>query len=105
MLCGHTSCGGAAAALGTGIVGGVLDTWLAPLKAEKKAHLAELESIKDAGARAIRLAELNVLKGVSVLENNHIVEQAVKEGRLSVHGVLFDIASGKLKDLGAAADN
>lgn len=99
VLCGHTSCGGAAAALGDGRVGGVLDTWLTPLKQIKREHKAELEAINDAGARAIRLAELNVAKGIEILLSNIVVEDAVNERGLQVHGVLFDIPSGKLRDL------
>ncbi|PQE16906.1 carbonic anhydrase protein [Rutstroemia sp. NJR-2017a BBW] len=99
VLCGHTCCGGAAAALGSARVGGVLDTWLSPLKAVVRQNEAELESIKDSGERAIRLAELNVKRGVEVLLGNHVVEEAVKERGLKVHGVVFDVGCGKIRDL------
>ena len=89
----------AAAALGDGRVGGVLDTWLTPLKKLKREHKAELETITDAGARAQRLAELNVAAGIETLLSNIVVEDAVNERGLQVHGVLFDIPSGKLRDL------
>lgn len=100
VLCGHTSCGGAAAALGDSQVGGVLDTWLTPLKAIRKANLAELDAIKDAGKRGVRLAELNVERGIEVLLSMYPVEQAIKERGLQVHGVVYDIGCGKLRDLG-----
>jgi len=100
VLCGHTSCGGAAAALGTDLVGGVLDTWLTPLKALKNANKAELDSIKDAKERGIRLAELNVEAGVNVLMSNYVIEAAIRERGVKVHGVIYDIGSGKLRDLG-----
>jgi carbonic anhydrase len=100
VLCGHSACGGCIAALGADRVGGVLDTWLSPLKAERKKHSAELESIKDDGERAIRLAEINVEKGVEVLLGNWTVEQGVRNGTLSVHGVVFDIKTGLIKNLG-----
>jgi carbonic anhydrase len=100
VLCGHTSCGGAAAALSDSRVGGVLDTWLTPLKSIKRQHKAELEAIPDAGKKAIKLAELNVEKGVETILSNVVVEEAIKERGLRVHGVLFDIASGRLRDLG-----
>ena len=99
VLCGHTSCGGAAAALGESKVGGVLDTWLTPLRRLKLQHKAELEAITDAGARAQRLAELNVALGCETLMANVVVEEAVRERGLRLHGVLFDIPSGKLRDL------
>lgn len=100
VLCGHTGCGGAGAALGDTRVGGVLDTWLTPLKALRKKHQVELEAIEDSGKRAVRLAELNVIAGVDTLLNNYVVEEAVKERGLQVHGVVYDIACGKLRDLG-----
>lgn len=100
MLCGHTGCGGAAAALGDGRVGGVLDTWLTPLKKLKRDNKAELEGIKDVAARTVRLAELNVVAGVETLMNHVVIEEAVRERGLEVHGVVFDLACGKLRDLG-----
>jgi len=100
VLCGHTACGGAAAALGTSRVGGVLDTWLTPLKALKNANKAELDAIKDDKERGVRLAELNVEAGVGVLMSNYVVEEAIKERGVKVHGVIYDIGSGKLRDLG-----
>jgi carbonic anhydrase len=100
VLCGHTCCGGAGAALGDSKVGGVLDTWITPLKQLRHKHAAELEEISDSGKKAIRLAELNVASGVETLLDNYVVEEAVRERGLQVHGVIYDIASGRLKDLG-----
>lgn len=99
-LCGHTSCGGAAAALGDSRVGGVLDTWLTPLKAVRAAHADELNAIVDAKAKSTRIAELNVEAGVKVLLANMNIQEAIKERGLQVHGLIFDIASGRIKDLG-----
>jgi carbonic anhydrase len=100
VLCGHTCCGGAAAALGDGRVGGVLDTWLTPLKMIRNAHREELDSIKDEQERAIRIAELNVQCGVDVLMANITIQEAVDERGLDVHGCIFDLSIGRLKDLG-----
>jgi carbonic anhydrase len=72
---------------------------LAPLKKLGRENKSELEGIADQGVRAARLAELNVAAGVETLLSNTVVEDAVKERGLLVHGVLFDIASGKLRDL------
>ena len=100
VLCGHTCCGGAAAALGNSRVGGVLDAWLAPLKAVRTANETELNGIKDDAKRAVRLAELNVQAGVQTLMSNYVVADAIKERGLEVHGTLYEIASGKIRDLG-----
>ncbi len=78
----------------------MLDAWLTPLKAVRKAHLAELDAIADTGKRAVRLAELNVEKGVEILTAMYVVDEAIKERGLKVHGVVYDISQGKIRDLG-----
>lgn len=100
VLCGHTSCGGAAAALGDSRVGGVLDTWLAPLRAVRYANKEVLDAIKDERARGTKIAELNVEAGVNVLMANVTVREAIEERGLQVHGCLFEIGCGRIRDLG-----
>ena len=100
VLCGHTSCGGAAAALLDSRIGGVLDTWLTPLKAVRFDRADELAAIRDDKARAIRLAELNVEAGVKVLMANSNIREAIQERGLQVHGCIFELASGRVRDLG-----
>ncbi|KAI1801483.1 carbonic anhydrase [Daldinia bambusicola] len=100
VLCGHSSCGGAAAALSDNRVGGVLDTWLVPLKTVRNAHKEELESITDDKKRAVRIAELNVEAGINVLMANASIQDAIAERGLQVHGTFFDIGSGRIRDLG-----
>lgn len=58
-------------------VGGVLDTWLTPLKAIRNANKDELMAIRDEKARAIRIAELNVEAGVKVLLANITIHEYV----------------------------
>ncbi|GKT94118.1 putative carbonic anhydrase [Colletotrichum tofieldiae] len=100
VLCGHSACGGAKAALGDSRVGGVLDTWLTPLKAVRAQNAEELAGIKNEDHRAVRIAEMNVETGVKVLMANFTVQEAIKERGLTVHGCIFDIASGRIRDLG-----
>ncbi|OAA68042.1 carbonic anhydrase Nce103 [Niveomyces insectorum RCEF 264] len=100
VLCGHSSCGGAAAALSDSRVGGVLDTWLTPLKTLRRAHEEELASIRDERARQVRIAELNVEAGAKVLMANVVIQDAIRERGLEVHGCLFDLSSGRIRDLG-----
>ncbi|KAI1124564.1 carbonic anhydrase-like protein [Nemania abortiva] len=104
VLCGHSQCGGAAAALADVRIGGVLDTWLTPLKAIRNANKDELMAIRDEKDRAIRIAELNVEAGVKVLMANMTIHDAICERGLQVHGVLFDIGSGRIRDLGFGTD-
>ncbi|PSS03459.1 carbonate dehydratase [Coniella lustricola] len=100
VLCGHSSCGGAAAALSDARVGGVLDTWLTPLKAIRYAHEKELAAIQDDKERLVRIAALNVEAGVKVLMANITVQDAIRDRGLEVHGCLFNLASGRVQDLG-----
>lgn len=100
VLCGHSSCGGAAAALSDSRVGGVLDTWLTPLKAIRFANEASLKAIRDEGERHVRMAELNVEAGVKVLMANFTIQEAIRDRGLQVHGCLFDLPSGRVRDLG-----
>lgn len=100
VLCGHSGCGGAIASLSGARLGGVLDTWLTPLRAVCRANEEELAGIRDEKARAVRVAELNVKVGVEVLMANGVVQDAVRERGLEVHGCLFDVGSGRVRDLG-----
>jgi len=78
----------------------VLDAWLTPLKSVRRENEGELKGIGNEKERAKRLAELNVQRGVEVLLSTWVVEEAVRERGLQVHGVLYDIGCGKIKDLG-----
>ncbi|KAI0518110.1 carbonic anhydrase-like protein [Xylaria bambusicola] len=100
VLCGHSACGGAAAALSDQRIGGVLDTWLTPLKAIRNANKDELMAIRDEKARIVRLAELNVEAGIKVLMANMTIQEAIRDRGLQVHSTLFDIGSGRIRDLG-----
>lgn len=100
VLAGHTCCGGCAAALGDSRVGGVLDTWLTPLKAIRTARQHELDAIPESKDRIVRMAELNVAAGARVLLANHAIQDAIRDRGLQVKGVVFDLATGRLRDLG-----
>lgn len=99
IVCGHSACGGCGAALSEARVGGVIDAWIAPLKALRKTHEEELKSIKDDKARAIKLAELNVKSGVDALLSTYFIEEAIRERGLKVHGCVYDVACGKITNL------
>jgi len=102
VLCGHTSCGGAAAALGNKKLG-LIDTWLLPLRALRRDNLKLLESLspKDAG---LKLIELNVKSGLKVLRENPIVIDAIAERGLKIHGLIYDVGTGELKELDSEED-
>lgn len=82
----------------------MLDTWLTPLKALAAANAEELHLIRDDHSRAARVAELGVESGVGVLMANWAVREAIKERGMEVHGCIFDVATGRLRDLGLGTD-
>lgn len=103
VLCGHTSCGGVAAALANNRLG-LIDTWLLPLRTLRKDHLKMLESLPPKEA-ALKLVELNVQQGVKTLKENHSVLDAMAGRGLEVHGVIYDIGTGKLEELDIQEDD
>ncbi|KAJ5108000.1 hypothetical protein N7456_004675 [Penicillium angulare] len=97
VVCGHTSCGGVAAAMGNKQLG-ILDPWLLPLRQIRERNLAELQGLSDEDA-ALKLVELNVREGLSVVKQKGAVLSAIQERGLQVHGLIYDIGSGVLREL------
>jgi carbonic anhydrase len=64
----------------------------------RRKHWAELDTIDD-DARAARVAELNVYQSIGVLERYPAIEKAVLERGLTIHGLIYDLATGQLKVL------
>jgi len=99
FVVGHYGCGGVAAALSRQSLG-VLDAWLADLRELWLHHEAELAALPER-ERTNALAELNVKRQVMNVGRFAAVQQAWREGRdLHVHGWIYDIHDGLLKDLG-----
>ena len=102
VVSGHTKCGGVAAAMGNKKLG-LIDTWLLPLRALRRDNLKLLESLEPEEA-ALKLVELNVRAGVKVLEENPVVIDAVAERDLKIHGLIYDVGTGELKELDIQED-
>ncbi|WEW60777.1 carbonic anhydrase [Emydomyces testavorans] len=97
VLCGHTSCGGVAAALANKRLG-LLDTWLMALRRLREENLDVFKNL-DAKDAAVKLAEINVHNGLRVLKENSVVLDAMQERGLKLHGLMYDVGSGKLREL------
>ncbi|KAL9099076.1 MAG: hypothetical protein Q9163_005367 [Psora crenata] len=97
VVCGHTSCGGAAAALGNQSLG-ILDTWLMPLKQLRAQHAKAWEGLDDQH-KALKLVEANVRAGVRTVKENPIVIHAMKERGLDVHGLIYNVGTGHLEEV------
>ncbi|GFF41525.1 carbonic anhydrase [Aspergillus udagawae] len=97
VICGHTKCGGVAAALGNKGLG-ILDPWLIPLRQLREQHLGELQTLSEDDA-VVKLAELNVKEGLKALTQKSVVLEAMQERGLQVHGLIYDVGSGVLREL------
>ncbi len=99
IVCGHYGCGGVKAAMGNGSHG-LIDNWLRHIKDIYAIHHEALEAIADEGARFKRLCELNVAASVENVCETTVVQDAWRRGQeLSVHGWIYSLEDGLLKDL------
>jgi len=102
MVTGHYGCGGVRAAMSNAELG-LIDNWLRSIKDVYQLHREALDAITDAERRVDRLCELNVSQQVANVCHTTIVQNAWRHGAaLSVHGFIYDIHDGLLRDLGFA---
>lgn len=78
---------------------GFVDNWLSNIKAVYSKYSQELDAIEDFDKRADRLTELNVIEQVQNLCKTKLVQKAWKERTLLVHGWVYGLNSGLIKDL------
>jgi len=101
IVVGHYGCGGIAAAV-DGKRRGLVDHWLHPIREVADEHRAELDAIADPAKRNDRLCELNVIRQVRNVASDVFVQDAWARGQsLSVHGWVYSLATGLVKDLDA----
>ncbi|HEV7892539.1 MAG TPA: carbonate dehydratase [Pyrinomonadaceae bacterium] len=99
IVCGHYGCGGVEAAMKNSRLG-LIDNWLRHVQDVMHAHEARLSPIEDESARLDRLCELNVIEQVLNVSRTTIVQEAWGRGQeLSVHGVIYGVGDGLLRDL------
>lgn len=99
IVCGHYGCGGIKASMENSDHG-LIDNWLGHIKDVHRLHADELKKISDATDKLHRLCELNVIEQVNNICNTTIVKNAWKNGAsLSVHGWIYNIENGILKDI------
>ena len=99
LVVGHYGCGGVAAAAANKQYG-LIDNWLVNIRDVVRLHEAEYMGIKDETQRARRLVELNVMEQVRNLAKTNIIQNAMRgDNPPRLHGLVYDIADGVLKDL------
>jgi carbonic anhydrase len=103
IVCGHYGCGGVAAVL-SGDPPGHVSRWLAPIREVARRHTTELE-VLDPTRAARRLCELNVERGVRELARSETINAAwQRRANLTLHGWIYSIEDGLLKDLHVSQD-
>jgi len=99
IVCGHYGCGGVHAST-ENCEHGMVDNWLRVIKDSYRAHQDELDAITNETEKVDRLCEINVIQQVKNVCHTPIVQNAWLQGHeLSVHGVIYSIDDGLLKDL------
>ncbi|NQZ08722.1 MAG: carbonate dehydratase [Algicola sp.] len=103
VVCGHYGCGGIKAAMQERQFG-LIDNWLMHIKDVRRLNRKELAGLSPAD-KFDRLCELNVLEQVENVRNTTIVQAAWRDDQdLTVHGWIYDIKNGILKDLHTSLD-
>ncbi len=101
IVCGHYGCGAVGAAMTDEDVGlEHVDDWLGHLRELRRKHAGALARLATDADRHHRMCELNVIEQVGHVCRSSVVRDAWARGHeLAVHGWIYDIADGKLRDL------
>lgn len=102
IVTGHYGCGGVRAAFeGTRL--GLIDNWLRHVEDVKGRHQHDLSSLPAAQA-VDRLCELNVIEQARHVCETTVVRDAwARGGNLTVHGWIYGLRDGRLRELGFVA--
>lgn len=98
VICGHYQCGGVKAAMDAADLG-ILNPWLRNIRDVYRIHRKELNIIEDETQKYNRLVELNVQEQCVNLLKTAVVQKAIRNRGMKVHGWVFDVGTGKLIDL------
>ncbi|KAI9263074.1 carbonic anhydrase [Sporodiniella umbellata] len=99
IVCGHSNCGGVAAAMGNGQFG-LIDNWLRNIKDVYRFNEKELEVIQEPKERLARLIECNATHSAENVARSTIVQNAWERGqKLTVHAWVYNLENGLVKKL------
>lgn len=105
IVCGHYGCGGILAAL-RGDKHGLIDNWLRHVQDVRSRYGQQLDNLASERERHARLCELNVIEQVGNVTQTTVVQDAWERGQeISVHGWVYDVGDGLLRDLGVCVKN
>jgi carbonic anhydrase len=104
IVCGHYGCGGVDAALSNKSYG-LIDNWLRNIKDVYRLHIKELDSMKGKEL-SDRMVELNVIEQVNNLCKTNIIQESWTRGQHPhVHGWVYSLNDGLIRDLGVTVRN
>jgi carbonic anhydrase len=106
IVCGHYGCNGVGVVLRRERVG-LADNWLRHVQDVREKHASRLAARPEAGnERYDRLCELNVIEQAANVCLTTMVQDAWARGQeLSVHGWIYGVHDGILRDLRTSARN
>lgn len=105
IVCGHHDCGGVKAAL-TRSTDGPLSDWVSPIRMLALDTQTDESQFSNQREWVNRVCELNVEDQVSTLLQNQYLKEAASLGqRVSVHGWVYSLNNGLIKDLKVSASN
>jgi carbonic anhydrase len=100
IVCGHYGCGGVVASVERKRLG-LIDNWLLNVQDVQYIHQVFLAEGQDAKEVVNQVCELNVTEQVVNVCKTNIIKDAWARGQdLTIHGWIYSIADGLLKDLG-----
>ena len=103
IICGHYGCGGVLAALRDDKLG-LIDNWLRHVQDVRAKHRSQINSLETEVKQHARPCELNVIEQVVNVGQTTVVRDVWSRGHaLTVHGWIYEIGDGLLRDLGVSA--
>ncbi|TYK65502.1 carbonate dehydratase [Colwellia echini] len=104
IVCGHYGCGGIGAALDDKSYG-LIDNWLRHIEDVYRLNQEQMDKVTDEKDRINLLCELNVIEQVANICNTMTLVNAwQREQDITVHGVVYNLQDGILKDLNVSAN-
>jgi carbonic anhydrase len=102
IVCGHYGCGGVGAAYDRMRLG-LIDNWLRHVQDIRDEHEAIMSRVSGDEAKKL-LCELNVLEQQKHVSQTTIMQDAWRRKQnVRIHGVIYDLHDGLLRDLGLNA--
>ena len=105
MVVGHYGCGGVKASM-EDVPHGLIDNWLRQVRELYLRNRKHLIKLPDEKAQLDRMCELNVARQVINVANTTVVQEAWRRDQpRTIHGWIYGIGDGRLRDLDIQIQN